>query len=903
MLAYLTHLKALNIFILAVLLAIPLLEAAPGTLAETRLPSRVSRELTKIPEYREGAKAMAGILPDVAVGKFQAALGNKKLSTRARPYVTLALSEALIRSSTSPQGQLNQAEAALKLLNDKSLAQLPATPVWRAEALASLGRFKEANDALASITTKHPLYSEIQLARARLLTALNRIGDALHVLAEAAKSKSSKISNAANLHAAEIHIDHTRFELALKSLEKIDSQNASATKLKEYLNARLTLAEGNFVDAINRFQSLITAPEELGRESIFHACILGLADAQAENNLTDAAIATLEQYITEHPDSPSLQAAFTRLTRLLSTDLPDDHPSMAKLRTWSAETPLADNSPYVPGDSLASIRPFQPAPSEHDDLVTLALYHRAQLLARSEKKTNHTRAMTLLARLRSLHPAHSLPPTELYLKLSSASLLDTAYLHLKQGNPTQATFTLSVMEKVAFSPRLKDQASFLRGLLLAADADFKTSHEAFKFARQSTSEDISSSANINAGITALKASNLTAFNKILSETENTRLRNSLLLERSLWKCSQLIAEGRNELDTFILNHPNHPRENEARMALAAASVNINPPDINLAKAQLEIISPRLIDSTNQLSITRIRIHAEKLANQWQQAADTAALFIQTFPDNPNIPVIMLEQGEAYYHNEDYNKARRTFQDIAKKYPESKLIPYARFFEAMAARLGGTPQSRDECIILFQKIIDTKHPLAAEARIQQSRVLIDLRRYSEAETCLKPLLATKKTPSAQRLAGGVLMADCLHRQGSANPEKYAQAITIYNDLLKAENLPPAWKNRLHFLRGQTYEGMTKTREAFNSYYNVIIRANVPPRDKEEWFWFYRCGFKALSMLENAQRWEAAVKLARHIASFNGPRAEEASKRANSLAKKHMIWEDEDPTPADTPAEQP
>ncbi len=138
-----------------------------------------------------------------------------------------------------------------------------------------------------------------------------------------------------------------------------------------------------------------------------------------------------------------------------------------------------------------------------------------------------------------------------------------------------------------------------------------------------------------------------------------------------------------------------------------------------------------------------------------------------------------------------------------------------------------------------------------------------------------------------------MADCLHRQGSTDPKKYEQAIAIYNDLLKMDHLPPAWKNRIHYLRGQTYESMQRVSDAFTSYYDVVIRANAPANDnkhQEEWLWFYRCGFKALSMLENDKRWIAAVKLARHIASFNGPRAEEASKRAHNLAHKHMIWED-------------
>jgi tetratricopeptide (TPR) repeat protein len=852
----------------------------------------VSRELKKISTYQEGAKAMADQLPDVAIHKFRTVLADKKLSAQAKPYVTLALSEALVRSVSSAQGEENQALEALTLLNDKSLASLASTPIWKAEAMASLGQYQEAETELSSVSTKHPLSSEIKLARARILIALTRTPDALNILMEAAKSKTSKIRNAAHLLAAEIHIDQTHYELALKTLENIDDQNPTDAKLKEYLSARLALAEGKAVEATNRFQSLITAPDRLSKR-IFYACILGLSDAQALNKQNDAAIATLEKLITDHPDAATLRPAFIRLTRLLPDNLADDHPSMVKLRTWSSEAALPQNILYISGDTADAILPYQPATSEHDDLVTLSLYHRALLLTRSENEKNNNLAMALLARLRSQHPAHTLPPTELYLELSSASLLETAYLQLKQNQPDQATFTLSVMEKIAFSPRLKNHANFLRGHLLAKESKLETSLTAFNNARESSSQDIANAASINTGIMALKATNMKAFQNVMESTQDAKIRTSLILERALWKCSQFNPTGRSELETFILNHPTHPRENEARMALAAACVNISPSDVTLAKAQLDITSPRLPDPVNQLTITRILIRAEKLTQNWSAAAAAAEKFILTFKDDPNIPAIMLKQGQAYYHNEDYNKARRIFQDITDKYPDSPSSPYASFYAAMSARLGGTIQAREECIGLFQAIIDSKHALSSEARIQQSRVLIDLRKYAEAETCLKPLLKSKKTPAFMYRGAGVLMGDCLHRQGSSDSNKYEQAITIYNKLLKETTLPLAWKNRLHFLRGQTYESMQRRDDAFNSYYDVVIRGNVPAegeQHKEEWLWFYRCGFKALSMLETEKHWKAAVNLARRIAAFKGPRAEEAGDRAKSLAKKHMIWED-------------
>ena len=899
-LAFLTHNIHVTRVIIILICSISLF-VMPVTRAES-LPQSVNEYLAQNVEYQAGSKAMADQLYQIAVSKFRLALQTADLPSDVTPHVQMALVESLIRSSTSPRGDSRLASEAMLLLDEEGLSDQSSSSLWKAEALIALGRYQEANEALAGIPLSHTKYNEAQITRARILLALGQTTDALELLIKLDQSSSTQIKNAANLLATEIHINLGNHDNAAASLKKIDEKIPAAAKIKEYLQARLALkSEGKSAEAADQFQSLISAPDHLP-EQIFHACILGKADAQAASNKQDEAISTLEQFIENYSNSILLPAAFDRLSSILPDDLGNNNPIMSKLQQWSGDTLPASNPLYLTGEDSSAISPYQPQPSSNHDLVSLALYHRATLLARSDELEENQLAMALLARLRVQHAATPMLPGELYLKLSSASLIDTAYLHLKQNNPSQATFTLSVMEKIAFSPRLRDEASFIRGLLLAEQNELSDALSAFDYARQASSQDIAEASSINAAMMALKGSNLNAFEEISTSSQENFIRNSLHLERALWKSGNGDLAGVSELESFIVNNPGHARENEARLALAAASVITTPMDIDMAKAQIDIILPRLTDAESQYKITKILIRAEELAQNWKGAADAAERFIANFENNPNIPYVKLKLGEAYFHNEDYNKARRILQEIPEKYPESPYSPYASFQAAMAARLGGTTQAREECLSMFQKIIDGDQAhLAHEARIQQGRVLIDLRRYQEAEACLEPLLQDENTPTSLHRSAGVLMADCLHRQGPTDTLKYDDAIDIYDQLLAEESIPLAWKNRLHFLRGQTYESMSQWANAFGSYYDVIIENYHPSSEEphnEEWLWFYRCGFKALSMLEREQRWTAAVKLARRVASFDGPRAEEATQRANSLAKKHMIWEDSQPAPIGT-----
>lgn len=881
------------------------IQALPGL---ENTPKDVVRELNQSSIYNEASDAMTNKLPQIAVSKFRALLktDEHKWSKETRAHLSLALAEALIRSASLGKNSENQAAEALKILQQDEIAKLPSAPIWKAEALATLNRYKDASEALLMVKSDHPLYDEVLITRSRLLIAMTRYDDALSALNLATQSKHQKTRNAAWLLIAEINLSLPKLAAVDTALEKITPDDDAQAKKKEYLQAQLSLQKENATDSISRFLALLDKAKHL-TEKLYHSCMLGLADAYTKNNNPDVAISTLEIFITENPSSDLLPEAFNKLSSLISADLPDDHPSITKLRQWSDTAPLEAVVIYPDRGSVQSLPYHQPQSIKAGNIQSLALYHRAIILTKSKSTQSHLRALSLLNQLRTKPFAQNQSPSQIYTELRAASLIDTAYLQLILKQPESAAFTLSLMDSIAPSARLRDEANIVQGLLLNDEGKPELSLTAFRAAHRSTSPQVSSVAGINAGITALKASRLDVFQNILNTTKEQEIRTTLLLERALWQSSQGNINGRNDIEKFLEKSPNHTRTLEARLALSEACMNIEPQDIGLAKEQIKIISPSLSGADQQYRITRVTIKIAESLEKWDDAAKSAQTFITTFPDDPRTPVLILKRGNSLFQNEDYNQARLIFKELASADTDASLSNYANFYSALSARLGGTEQAREESIELFQKVINNKGALAAESRIQQSRILIDLRRYDKAEAALKPLLADKKTSLLRRIDAGILLADSLHRQGATDSKKYEQATVIYNDLLAQKSISLGKRNRLKFLLGKTYDSMGEPEKAFNAYYSVMEKNQLTNGSKtinEEWKWFYQCSFQALSMLEIESRWEAAVKLARNIAKSQGPRSEEATKRADNIAKTHLIWEEKNtPTKKDAKPTKP
>jgi hypothetical protein len=213
--------------------------------------------------------------------------------------------------------------------------------------------------------------------------------------------------------------------------------------------------------------------------------------------------------------------------------------------------------------------------------------------------------------------------------------------------------------------------------------------------------------------------------------------------------------------------------------------------------------------------------------------------------------------------------------------------------ARSAALVPTSQSQQEALALFDKVIAAKGSAAPIAMLEKSRLMIDMNRLTEVAAFLRKWFDSLPKSDPLHLPAGLLLGEAVYAQGSGNPNSLPEALAVYDQLLVHATHQRAVFNRLQYLRGRTLEQLPilkdpthqRDKEAFIAYYSVLEITTSPA----EWHYFELCGFRALALLEKASRWPAAIACSKKIASFNGPRAQEAATRASQLQLKHMIWE--------------
>ena len=828
---------------------------------------------------RQGEEALASGLWEIAAARFNKLLQDPALTSAQKPRVAIRLAEAWIRCG-------NPAEA-LALLRQAFAAKDPEAYFWKAQALAASGRFSEAVDSFApALDNPQAAYRrEAILSRASLQFSLNQAAAALVSLKPLAADADPATAAEARLRQTEILLDQGDAKAARATMPESSTIAPAGHLQAVFLEACLLLAEGNPDAAALAFTTLVEQPQgqSLAR---YHAAAIGLADALAAQGSPAAASKSLLTFIQEHPDSTLLDSMFMRLLQWLPANpLPTD-PTLEQLAQWIP--PLPPPAPSAINTRSASAVAAWSVVSDASNLAAHALYSRAIGLHRLPSPEAKTTALRLMTRLRLEYPAHA---------LASRALLQIGRWFLDQGKTAQALTVLDAVREAAKTPVLGGEAAFLSAQAAFAEGDSKQAVRLFEDAAKSLTAQAADTARLDAAIARLQQGELVAVSPREASLLTPATLADLQLEQALAATPPAAAKA--AITTFINHHPDHPRLASARLAAADAALSTNPPDLTTAREQLDALAASPVASDTlapaRLALTRLRF--TDLSNDPEATIAAARGFLESFPNEPAAADAALVLGRNLFQSGDYNPARMTLEKLAATDSSPPRAQVAWLLAARAAALIPSPQSREEALLLFDHAITTKGALGPIASMEKARHLIDLNHLADAITLLRKWNDALPKDDPLRLPVGFLLGEALIAQAEKNPAALTEVLAIYQKLLAHPKVDPATRYRLQYLCGQTLEqlpnpkkpGAKRVAEALEAYYSVLEGASKEP--PAEWEWFERCGFRSLELCESAQRWQPAIAIAKKIASFKGPRAEEAAARARALQLKHFVWEDE------------
>ena len=830
---------------------------------------------------KKGDDALANGFWEVAELRFRECLEAPSLSPDEKSRVALRLAESLVRAS--------KASDALELLNLSFVAKKSESQFWKAQAISASGRFGEALGIFSQYLTdpKANHRAEAGFSKASLELALVKPDSALETLAAFIGDPNPQTSCTAKLLTVEILLDQKRPAEARAMMPPKESIAVSARSLANYLEAHLLFTEGHFSEAGSAFQLLVSQPQGQSLPR-YHAAAVGLADALAAQANQEGAAKFLLAFIQEHPESPALNAMFKRLQQWLPTIPNATDPILEQLAQWITPPELPARATL--GDSDSAVAPAWPRSSGEDnsDLLTLAMFTRAVGLHRIGTPESKAEALRLMTRLRLENPDHF---------LANRALFQMARWQIDEGAVNSAFALLDTLKNDEKSSLLRGEAAFLEAHNAYTNGDTKQAIRLFDEAALALPDPFARSARLNAGIARLCSGELKGVTLIQQSgaPQDKEFEVDLALERAL--STSPPAEARAAIEDFISRHPDHPRVPEARLAAAEAALSSQTPDLSFARFQLVALEGNQ-DAIGALPPARVAILRLRIADLSDDSASTIAIarsIIETYPTDPLAADAALTMGRNLFETKDYNPARLVLEKLAASDSNPGRAQVAWLLAARSAALVGTLSSKEEALVLFDKAIALEGPLESISRLEKADHLIkNMYRFAEASTFLRKWFDSLPKTDALRLPAGLLLGQALYAQGTTSPNTLIQALEIYDQLLLHAEKHPALTYRLQYLRGLALEQLpdeknpSKKREsqAFIAYYSVLETTSPP----SEWEFFELCGFKALSLLEKAERWPAAIACAKKIASFKGPRAEEAATRANQLQLKHMIWED-------------
>src|SRR2546423_8407149 len=796
----------------------------------------------EIADWETAMRPLDEGVPQVAVMRLPN-ISQRPLAPADKQTTLAKLGEALLASGEPGE--------ALKVLEDPAVQDLPATSLWRAQALAALGRWNEALPLYQKIAAQDPspFRNTALFGAAEALRALQRFDEALQLFA--ALLGDPQWNDRAQLRSIELLLEKRDNSGARRILDKARPASLSDKKEKRYLQGRLEAQLNHHERAVELYQTILRRPECTSR-AVLMATLCAMAESHLQLQTPETGDDALEDFIEHHPTDPELSVIFEKLDELYRVER---QASSQELSRWM-------NDPAQPRRAFAQW-----------------YFARAELRAgrREAARVAFGKLRDEGAKFAALAPA----------------LFQFAELEMGERRFDEALAILNDAMALSPVPAWADRIT-----LLIARAQFQARHfdkAALTFEQVANhSPTLRRDSLFNASLAWLQENNknrfLTDTKELANSAPNDETRADLLFEEGLTQAAQGNSKAAQTIEDFIRQFPRHKRVAEAWVALAELAFHAAPPRFDESRKESE---PGRASGPGAAATERadyLTIWLEDAAPDSDPAKISAAAenFLRKYPGSPFVADVRMKLAETYYRRQDFANAQTQFQLLAQENPRGPFTERALFFAAKSATQSMAAQSLDRALVLLDEVVKKNGELKWAARNEQAAIERKLGKGQDAATLYDEVLQGNAKPEEKReaLCG---KGDIFYELGETNRENYQRAIEIYDQLAAQKDSPVHWRNQALFKKGICLEKLGDRENALATFYKIIEEETHPDRPQREFFWYYKAGFNAARLLEDDSKWQPAAVVYQKLASAGGARSDEAKSRLSRLRLEHFLWD--------------